>query len=79
MPVNPLKSRPVPSADPGRVAGTPPVSGDSEAGAVPQGTLSSERMHTVLRRLADGFYDGADVRTEIARRVRPDIGNSTPE
>ena len=50
-----------------------------EAGMVPQGTLSPERMHTVLRRLADGFYDGADVRTEVARRVAPDIGNSRPE
>jgi hypothetical protein len=107
MSVDPLKSRAVPSADPGRVAGAeqarrseslseerptdaPQVSRDSvelsvvsrglvsqgdEAGAVPQGTLSAERMHSVLRRLADGFYDWADVRTEVARRVAPDIGN----
>jgi hypothetical protein len=69
----------------------PPVSGDSvelsaasrglvdqanEAGAVPQGTVSSERMQTVLRRLADGFYDGTDVRTEVARRAGLDLDNS---
>jgi hypothetical protein len=47
-----------------------------EAGAVPQGTLSPERMQRVLRRLADGFYDGAAVRKEVARRVAPDIDNS---
>lgn len=73
----------------GRSSDTPQVSGDSiqlssrgpmsrveEAGAVPQGTLSPERMQTVLRRLADGFYDRAAVRMEVARRVAPDIGNS---
>ena len=53
--------------------------GRVEDAAVPQGTLSAERMHTVLRRLAEGFYDGVDVRTEVARRVAPDIGNSRPE
>ncbi len=47
-----------------------------EAGAVPQGTLSPERMQTVLRRLADGFYDRAAVRKEVARRVALDTGNS---
>jgi hypothetical protein len=50
-----------------------------DASAVPQGTLSPERMHTVLGRLADGFYDGADVRAEVARRVAGDLGNSRPE
>ena len=75
------------------VSEAPPVSGDSvelsatsrglvdrvnEAGAVPQGTLPSERMHTVLRRLADGFYDGVDVRTEVARRARLDLDSSNP-
>jgi hypothetical protein len=50
-----------------------------DTAAVPQGTLSAERIHAVLRRLAEGFYDGAEVRTEIARRVATDIGNSRPE
>jgi hypothetical protein len=50
-----------------------------ETGIVPQGTLSPERMHTVLRRLAEGFYDGAEVRAEVARRVAADFSNSRPE
>ncbi len=50
-----------------------------EADSVPQGTLSPERMHAVLRRLADGFYDGADVRAQVARRAAPDFGNSKAE
>jgi len=63
---DPLKSRALPPTDP------PTVTGD-EAGAVPQGTVSPERMHTVLRRLADGFYDRAAVRMEVARRIASDI------
>jgi hypothetical protein len=35
-------------------------------------------MHTILRRLNDGFYDAAEVRTLVARRVALDIGNSRP-
>lgn len=49
------------------------------AGDVPQGTVSSTRMQEVLRRLTDGYYDGAAVRAEVARRVQPDLGLSTPE
>jgi hypothetical protein len=30
-------------------------------------------MRTILRRLADGFYDRPEVRDELARRVRPDL------
>jgi hypothetical protein len=71
MSLDPLKSRSLPPTDP------PTVTGDEhavdEAGAVPQGTVTPERMHTVLRRLADGFYDRADVRMEIARRLVPDM------
>jgi hypothetical protein len=63
MSVDPLKSHACPD----------------EAGAVPKGTLSAERMHTILRRLNDGFYDAAEVRTLVARRVALDIGNSRPE
>lgn len=55
------------------------VSGAGNADAVPQGTLSPARMREVLRRLADGFYDSSDVRAEVARRARPDIGLSRPE
>jgi hypothetical protein len=92
MSVDPLKSRALPPAVGGeqarrheasvedRQSEVPPACGDSVelSAAAPQGTLSAERMQTVLRRLADGFYDGTDVRTEVARRLRPDIGNSTP-
>ena len=57
MSVDPVKPHAVSSAD----------------APVPQGTLSPERMQAVLRRLADGFYDRADVRSEIACRVARDI------
>jgi hypothetical protein len=46
---------------------------------VPQGTLSDARIRQVLRRLVEGFYDTTDVRAEVARRIRPDFGNSRPE
>lgn len=50
-----------------------------EAARVPEGTVSPTRLHEVLRRLTDGFYDGADVRTEVARRAQHDLGLSRPE
>jgi hypothetical protein len=50
-----------------------------EASEVPHGTLSAERMHTILRRLTDGYYDKAEVRGELARRLRHDVANSRPE
>jgi hypothetical protein len=40
---------------------------------IPQGELPADRMRTILRRLADGFYDRPEVRDELARRVRPDL------
>lgn len=43
--------------------------GSIEADGVPQGTISAERMHTILRRLIDGFYDTAEPRTVVAGRV----------
>ena len=49
------------------------------AHGVPQGTMSSSRMQEVLRRLTDGYYDGAEVRAEVARRVGHDLGLSRPE
>lgn len=53
--------------------------GVDDAGAVPQGTISSARMREVLGRLTDGYYDGAEVRAEVARRAQHDLGLSTPE
>lgn len=64
------------SVDPPKSHACPPA---DEAAAVPKGTLSAERMQTILRRLTDGFYDVAEVRTVVACRVALDIGNSRPE
>ena len=47
--------------------------------AVPQGTLSSERLQEVLRRLNSEFYDSPEVRQHIAHRVQSDLGHSTTE
>jgi hypothetical protein len=72
---------------------TAPSSGDSvevsaasrelvdqaEGSRVPAGTLEPARMQEVLRRLAEGFYDSAEVRADVARRARQDIGLSRPE
>ncbi len=37
------------------------------------GTLSPQRLDTITGRMADGFYDSAAVRHEIARRLLPDL------
>ncbi len=46
---------------------------------IPKGELPAERMHAVLRRLAEGFYDRPEVRDELARRVGPDLPNLKSE
>lgn len=46
---------------------------------IPQGELPAERVQTILRRLADGFYDRPEVRDELARRVHPDLPNPRSE
>jgi hypothetical protein len=40
---------------------------------IPQGTLPADRMHAILRRMAEGFYDRHEVRNELARRVHVDL------
>jgi hypothetical protein len=48
----------------------------SDTEPVPQGTLPTERMREVLRRLAENVYDSTEVRDVIARRVQRDLGLS---
>jgi hypothetical protein len=55
------------------------VGQSDEAGRVPEGTLSPERMREVLRRLESGFYQRDDVRDAVARGVRRDLGPSPTE
>jgi hypothetical protein len=45
----------------------------------PSGTLSAERLKTVLDRVESNFYDRANVRNEIASRVAKDLGPSRSE
>ncbi len=43
-------------------------------GDVPgRSTLSAQRIATIVDRLNQGFYDGETVRSEIARRILPDL------
>ena len=48
----------------GRSAGAEPV---------PEGTLSAERLQSVLARLSSGHYDGPEARGVVASRVAPDL------
>ena len=51
-----------------------------EADRVPQGTMSAERMHEILRRLASDHYQQSSDATEaVARGVRRNLGLSTSE
>jgi hypothetical protein len=46
---------------------------------IPRGELPADRIHAILRRLADGFYDRTEVRDELAGRVRRDLPNLKSE
>jgi hypothetical protein len=35
--------------------------------------MTPERLREVIRRLESGYYDSAEVREEIARKVRKDL------
>jgi hypothetical protein len=35
--------------------------------------MTPERLHEVIRRLESGFYETAEVREEIARKVRKEL------
>lgn len=52
------------SADPGDRDG---------ADQTPQGSISTERLREVLRRIKTGFYDRPEVPEEIARRLTRDL------
>ncbi len=56
-----------PEADPG----TPGSASNPDAG---QDGITPERLKQVIRRLESGFYDGAEIREHIARRLREDLG-----
>ena len=60
MSVDPPKSNAVPN---------------DEADRVPEGTVSSERMHEVLRRLAQNHYGSPEVQDKVARAVLQNLGN----
>jgi hypothetical protein len=47
----------------------PPVADEAPA----QDGITPERLQQVIKRLESGFYDTAEVREEIARRVRKEL------
>ncbi len=47
--------------------------GSASSRVTRSGTLSPQRLDTITSRMADGFYDSAAVRHEIARRLLPDL------
>ena len=59
MSVDPPKSNAVPNEDPSRV---------------PEGSLSSERLCEVLRRLAQDHYGSPEVQDKVAQAVLQDLG-----
>jgi hypothetical protein len=50
-----------------------------EADRVPEGTVSSERMCEVLRRLAQNHYGSPEVQDKVAQAVLQDLGLSRTE
>jgi hypothetical protein len=51
------------------VGESPPAAGDSAAAS----RISPERLREVLSRLEHGFYDRADVRDTVARKLEKDL------
>lgn len=56
-----------PEADP-TTPGTDPNTGSG------QESITPERLTKVIRRLQTGFYDSPDVREQVARRIREELG-----
>lgn len=76
MSVDPLKPNALPldrvhlpAASHSRVDG-------QEGNRVPGGTVSTERMREVLRRLDQGYYSGAEIQDKVALAVLTDLGLS---
>jgi hypothetical protein len=65
----PLEPEPPATPDPGRTREAEPVDQEHAPGSAGEAGISPEQLARVVRRLETGFYDRAEIREQVARRI----------